>query len=332
MHVHYSLSRIINFTCLATVLVASLVSHAHAGPGNGNGNGNAWGKGGKTQESSPASASNTAPTISGSPVASVAEDSQYLFQPNASDADGDSLTFSIKNGPAWASFNSSTGQLSGTPGNNDVGSYDSITITVSDGSASAALGPFSISVTNTNDAPSISGTPDTSVEAGGSYSFQPVAGDPDGDSLMFSISNRPAWATFSSSTGRLYGTPDAADAGSYDNIRIAVSDGTATTSLPAFSIAVDGGASATGSVSLSWAAPTQRADGTPLSVSDLAGYTVHYGTSQGNYTSSISVDDPFTTSVVVADLPPGTYYFALTATDKAGLESGYSGAVTKQAQ
>ena len=37
-------------------------------------------------------------------------------------------------------------------------------------------------------------------------------------------------------------------------------------------------------------------------------------------------------SVVVADLPAGTYYFALTATDKAGLESGYSGAVTKQAQ
>ena len=162
MHPSYSLSRFIGFTCLATVLAASFVSHAHAGRGNGN----AWGKGGKTEQSVGAPASNTAPTISGVPAASVAEDSPYLFQPSASDADGDSLRFSIQNRPAWASFNTGTGRLSGTPGNNDVGSYDSITITVSDGSASATLGPFSIRVSNTNDAPSISGTPATSVEAG----------------------------------------------------------------------------------------------------------------------------------------------------------------------
>jgi len=35
---------------------------------------------------------------------------------------------------------------------------------------------------------------------------------------------------------------------------------------------------------------------------------------------------------VVTDLPAGTYYFALTARDKDGLESGYSGAVSRQAQ
>jgi len=323
MHPSYSLSRLISFNCLALVLATSFVSEAYAGRGNGKslGNKDRW-----TQQS------NTAPTISGSPAASVAEDNSYLFQPSASDADGDSLTFSIQNRPAWASFNSSTGRLSGTPGNNDVGSYDSITITVSDGSVSASLRPFSISVTNTNDAPSISGTPSTSVEQGSFYGFQPVAGDPDGDSLTFSIQNRPAWATFNSSTGRLYGTPDAADAGSYDNIKIAVSDGAAATSLPTFSIVVTGGTAVTGSVSLSWVAPTQRADGTPISVSDLAGYTVHYGPSQNNYTSSIPVGDPFTTSVVVTDLPAGTYYFALTARDKDGLESGYSGAVSRQVQ
>lgn len=330
MHPSYSLSRFIGFTCLATVLATSFVSEAYAGRGDAP----SWGKGGKDKQSEPAPGSNTVPTISGVPAASVAEDSAYLFQPSASDADGDSLSFSIQNRPAWASFNSGTGRLSGTPGNNDVGSYDSITITVSDGSASATLGPFSISVSNTNDAPSISGTPATSVEAGSFYGFQPVAGDPDGDSLTFSIRNRPAWARFDSGTGRLYGTPEGTDAGTYDNIKITVSDGVATTSLAAFSILVSGGAPAggTGAVSLSWVAPAQRADGTPISVSELSGYTVHYGASEGNYTSSIGIDDPFTTSVVISDLPVGTYYFALTARDKEGLESGYSGAVSKQAQ
>ncbi|MGD8616117.1 MAG: putative Ig domain-containing protein [Gammaproteobacteria bacterium] len=315
--------------CLAFLLTTFLSPVAHGGPGKAQG----WGKGGKKQYTiSSATTENNAPTIGGVPATSVAEDSAYLFQPSASDADGDSLTFSIQNRPVWASFNSGTGRLSGTPGNNDVGSYGSITITVSDGSSSASLAPFSITVTNTNDAPSISGTPSTSVEQGSSYNFQPVAGDPDGDSLSFSIENRPAWAAFSTSTGRLYGAPDAADIGSYENIRITVSDGTVDASLAAFSISVNGTTGQTGSVSLSWTAPTQRTDGTPMSIADLAGYTVDYGPSEGNYTSSIEIDDPVATSVVVTDLPAGVYYFALKARDTVGQESAYSAAVSKQIQ
>jgi hypothetical protein len=315
-------SRLCRFVCLAFFLTTSLVPAAHAAPGKSQG----WGKGGKPTNA------NNAPTISGVPATSVAEDSAYLFQPSASDADGDSLTFSIQNRPVWTSFNSSTGRLSGTPRNDDVGSYGSITITVSDGSSSASLGPFSITVSNTNDPPSISGTPSITVEQGSAYNFQPVASDPDGDSLSFSIENRPTWATFNTSTGRLYGTPDAADAGSYDNIRIAVSDGTVDTSLAAFSISVNGTTGQTGSVSLSWTAPTQRTDGTPMSMADLAGYTLDYGPSESNYTSSIDIDDPFTTSLVVTDLPAGVYYFALKARDTAGQESGYSAAVSKQVE
>ncbi|MBN1240075.1 MAG: putative Ig domain-containing protein, partial [Gammaproteobacteria bacterium] len=89
---------------------------------------------------------NTAPVISGTPPTSVVQDTQYRFVPNASDADGDVLTFSIANAPSWASFDASNGELRGTPGAGDVGTYSDIRISVTDGAATAELAPFSIDV------------------------------------------------------------------------------------------------------------------------------------------------------------------------------------------
>ena len=275
---------------------------------------------------------NSPPTISGTPTTSVSEDSAYVFQPSSSDADGDSLTFTISNRPVWANFSSATGRLAGTPQNSHVGSYDDITITVSDGESVASLGPFSIRVLNINDAPTISGTPAPSVDADSAYSFEPVASDPDGDSLIFSIDNRPAWASFDSSTGRLSGTPDASDVGSYENIRISVSDGTVSAALPVFSLSVNTVQAEVGSVSLSWAAPASRTDGTALALSEIAGYTLYYGASEGDYSESIAIDDPVTTSITLTDLPAGTYYFVMTTRDTNGLESGYSAGAQRQAQ
>jgi hypothetical protein len=92
--------------------------------------------------------------------------------------------------------------------------------------------------TTTPAAPTISGTPGTSAQAGQKYSFTPTTTDPSGGTLTFSISNKPSWATFSSTTGALSGTPSNADAGTDSNITISVSDGTQSVSLAAFSIAV----------------------------------------------------------------------------------------------
>lgn len=91
--------------------------------------------------------SNTAPTIQGQPGSSALVGQAYSFQPVASDANGDALTFSVTNLPSWASFDPSTGRLSGTPAVADVATITNIRITVSDGATTAALGPFSIAVT-----------------------------------------------------------------------------------------------------------------------------------------------------------------------------------------
>jgi hypothetical protein len=87
---------------------------------------------------------NAAPTISGTPTKSIAAGQPYRFQPTARDANGDKLTFSIQNKPSWATFNASTGQLSG---NAVAGNYSNIIIRVSDGKASATLPSFGIGVT-----------------------------------------------------------------------------------------------------------------------------------------------------------------------------------------
>jgi len=75
--------------------------------------------------------------------------SLFELQPAATDADGDALTFSAENLPPWASFDSSNGRISGTPGADDVGAYESITIAVADAAHSTVTSPFTITVNGT---------------------------------------------------------------------------------------------------------------------------------------------------------------------------------------
>lgn len=183
------------------------------------------------------STTNAVPVISGSPATTGTVGTAYAFQPVASDADGNSLTFSVANLPSWATFNATTGLLSGTP--TASGTYSGIIISATDGKATASLPSFSIAVValaKPNSAPTISGTPATSVEAGVSYAFQPAASDADGNALGFSIANKPSWASFSTTTGKLSGTP--ASAAVHSGIVISVSDGMASTALPAFTLTV----------------------------------------------------------------------------------------------
>ena len=184
--------------------------------------------------------SNTAPTIGGTPSASVTAGSAYGFVPTSNDADGDTLTFSIENKPSWASFDTATGALSGTPANSDEGTFSDIAITVSDGNGgTAVLASFSITVNRSNTAPAIGGTPPTNVKINSTYGFVPTSSDADGDTLTFSIENKPSWASFDTATGALSGTPVSSDAGTYANIIITADDGSGgTTSLAAFTIEV----------------------------------------------------------------------------------------------
>jgi hypothetical protein len=89
-----------------------------------------------------------------------------------------------------------------------------------------------------NDGLNIWGKPPSTAIVGQTYSFTPSPADPTGRRLSFSIVNKPAWAAFSTQTGRLWGTPAAANIGTQSDIRITVSDSVDTARLPLFSIKV----------------------------------------------------------------------------------------------
>ena len=78
----------------------------------------------------------------------------------------------------------------------------------------------------------------------------------------------------------------------------------------------------TDSAILSWTAPTENTDGTP--VKDLAGYHVHYGTSPDALTKTITVAGARTTTCIISGLSEGTYYFAVVAYTETGTKSGES--------
>lgn len=79
-----------------------------------------------------------------------------------------------------------------------------------------------------------------------------------------------------------------------------------------------------GSITLTWEAPVLREDNTALSPSDIAGYTIYHGTTVGDYTTSISINDPTATGYTITSLDGGTYYFVVTTRDTDGRESMYS--------
>jgi len=279
------------------------------------------------------SKSNVAPTISGTPPAATTVGTAYKFVPTARDANGDPLRFSITDKPSWASFSNLTGELSGTP--TAAGTFANIVISTTDGAKTVALPAFTIaakaassapSPAPTNRAPTIGGSPTLSATVGTAYSFRPTASDPDGNTLGFSIQNRPSWATFSTATGQLSGTPTTA--GSNANIVISVSDGKASTALPAFAITVAAAPTSTpGTAALSWTVPTQTTDGSTLS--DLAGYRISYGMSPTQLAWTIQVANPGINTYAIDGLKAGTYYFAVRAYSASGAQSTISNVATR---
>jgi hypothetical protein len=266
-------------------------------------------------------------TISGTPPTSDVVGTTYSFTPQASGPSGYTLTYSISGKPIWASFSTATGQLLGIPATANIGSYSNIVITVSNGYTHASLAPFSITVTGvTNTPPTISGTPSTTGTAGNAYSFTPTAADVDKNPLTFSIQNLPSWATFNTTTGQLSGTPMASAAGTYSNIVISVSDGTATASLAPFSIIVTQISS--GAATVDWTPPTSNTDGSVIA--NLAGYKIYYGTTSTTLNQSVQVANAGLASYVVSNLSSGTWYFGVTAYTSDGSESRMSNVAAKQ--
>jgi mannan endo-1,4-beta-mannosidase len=122
----------------------------------------------------------------------------YSAQASASTSSGGSVGFSIQNKPYWATFNTATGALQGTPTGSDIGQYGNVVISASDSAGTASLPPFSITVTQ-------NGTATTGAVARPSYNtgngFFVLNGklyDPNGNPFRIRGVNRVHWDSDSS--------------------------------------------------------------------------------------------------------------------------------------
>jgi hypothetical protein len=282
-----------------------------------------------------------APTISGTPPATATVGVAYSWTPTVADADKNPLTLTLSGKPAWASFDSKTGRVSGTPTAAYAASTSTSRLNVSDGTSTTSL-RFSITVGTassggggstggTNGSPVISGTPPSTASVGVTYSWTPVVSDPNSDPLTLSLSGKPAWAAFDAKTGRITGTPSASYAGTTTTSKLNASDGKSTTTLR-FSIAVStssagGGGTGVGAVTLNWTPPTRNTDGSTLT--NLAGYRITYGKSASALTSTVQISNPGIASYVIDNLASGTWYFALKVYTSAGTESALTNIASK---
>ena len=80
----------------------------------------------------------------------------------------------------------------------------------------------------------------------------------------------------------------------------------------------------TQTLALSWVAPVEREDGTPITMAEIAGYRVYFGLNEGVYTNEVDVHGSDTMQVTLDRLPAGTYYIVVTTIDMDGRESSFS--------
>jgi hypothetical protein len=245
----------------------------------------------------------------------------------ARDPDGDSLALSEEDVPPWAHFwwqqsgSAYFAVIYGTPTASDVGVYSNIRIFASDSSSYAETPPFEITV----GAPTITLLTSRSTPVIDEYfSFVAHASRVDGKAVDVSVENVPPWATsWTYYDGQLtwvlvYGTPSAHDLGVYLPVRIIASNGTAAT-LKSVDMPV---AVATGSSwTLTWPAPTQNEDGSPLV--DLRGF--HYYVWPPDATSPVVTDVGLSGSPLRgAGTAAGLWKVAVSAYNSSHHESGLS--------
>jgi len=188
---------------------------------------------------------NQTPTITSTPITTATVDEPYTYNVNATDPDGDTLTYSLTTHPSGMTVNSATGLINWTPTSAQIGDHN-VTVEVSDGELSdnqsfvieviEAEGPGYTPTPGINHAPTITSTPITTVTVDDLYVYDVNATDPDGNTLTYSLTANPTGMTINSATGLINWTPTFVQIGDH-NVTVKVSDGSLNDAQP-FTITV----------------------------------------------------------------------------------------------
>ncbi|MBC8233690.1 putative Ig domain-containing protein [bacterium] len=209
---------------------------------------------------------NDPPVITSTPVTTATEDTLYSYVVVATDPDvGDILTFSLPTFPAGMTIDSSTGLITWTPTNAQVGD-NPVSVRVEDAGGLFDTQSFTVTVANVNEAPSITSTAVTTAIEGQLYSYDVDADDPDvGDTLTFALDTNPTGMSINSSTGLIEWTPTNAQVG--DNpVIVRVEDSGGLFDTQNFTITVEAAVNYPPTVSIS-ATPSIIAQGESATLS-----------------------------------------------------------------
>jgi hypothetical protein len=173
---------------------------------------------------------NQAPECGEPLVLTVGAGMSVSFAGNASDADGDALTYSLGAAPAnGMAVVNPDGTGSYTP-NAGFSGTDSFTLVVSDGNGGMAECPVMVTVVAGNRPPVCGPDLVLTVEEDGSVSFSGNASDPDGDVLTYTVGAAPANGTVALNGTGTY-TPNA-DYHGGDSFTLIASDGAESIECP----------------------------------------------------------------------------------------------------
>jgi hypothetical protein len=184
---------------------------------------------------------NRAPNFSTIPELEATVNREYLYDANATDSDGDLLTFTLLSGPTGMAVDPLLGIITWTPNASQVGNFTAL-VQVSDGRGGTATQDFTIvSVTSRPIRPPVITTlPVVDVKLGEVYAYDVDAADPDRDNLTYRLDEFPAGMSIDSVTGLITWSPTASRLG-HAPVTVTVNDGQGGIATQSFEVCVEAG-------------------------------------------------------------------------------------------
>lgn len=151
-----------------------------------------------------------APAFVSQPPTEVVVGDLYVYQPAATDPDGDVLTFSLTGGPPQLTFEPSNGRVVWAPARGDVGELP-LSLEVSDGTHAVTQSWTIRVLPNAADRPPVFRTQPTATQAlvGQAWTYAAVADDPEGLPVIFTLVEAPSGMEVHPTDGRVTWTPSA---------------------------------------------------------------------------------------------------------------------------
>lgn len=180
---------------------------------------------------------NIPPRITTTDVENANPETLYSNDYDASDINGDTLTWSLNSNGSFLSIVASTGVLSGTPAEEDASKTFWVNVTVSDGNGGTDWRNFTLKIGAGNSPPSITTIDVTVVSEDATYSVDYDATDQNADTLTWSLHTNADFLRILAATGVVSGVPDNGDIGLYF-VNVSVSDGNGGTDWTNFTLRV----------------------------------------------------------------------------------------------